>query len=167
MEIKTITDVCWYDTAGPQAVQVVVVRDPAGEWRDGALRCTDVTLAAAEVITGYCRRWSVAVAFADAKQMLGFQDPQVWSALAVERAAPMAWFVATLVVCWYAAAGQYGRQAQRHRPWYKGKETPTFADMLATCRLQLWQGWLRGESGSGADGQEKLAWLLEYIATSN
>jgi hypothetical protein len=167
LEIKTISDVCWYDTAGPQAVQVVVVRDPAGVWRDEALICTDVTLSAAEVITGYCRRWSVEVAFADAKQLLGFHDPQVWSALAVERAAPMAWFVATLVVCWYAEAGQYGRQAQRHQPWYKDKETPTFADMLATCRLQLWQGWLRGESGSGADGEEKLAWLLEYIATSN
>jgi len=41
----------------------------------------------------------------------------------------MAWFVATLVVCWYVESGQYGPQAQRHRPWYKDKETPTFADV--------------------------------------
>ena len=107
------------------------------------------------------------VAFCDAKQLLGFHDPQVWSELAVERAAPMAWFVATLVVCWYAESGQYGTQAQRHRPWYKDKETPTFADMLATCRLQLWQAWLKAESASGADAEEKLGWLLEYVATSN
>ena len=167
LEVKTITGLCWYDTAGPRAVQLVLVRDPRGEWRDEALICTDVRLSAAEVITGYCRRWSVEVAFWDAKQLLGFHDPRVWSEWAVERAAPMAWFVATLVVCWYAESGQYGPQAQRHRPWYKGKETPTFADMLAACRLQLWQAWLKAESASGADGEEKLGWLLEYVATSN
>ena len=166
LEVKTITGVCWYDTAGPKAVQVVLVRDPAGEWRNEALVCTEVTLSAAEVITGYCRRWSVEVAFCDAKQLLGFHDPQVWSRLAVERASPMAWFVATLVVCWYAESGRYGSQAQRHRPWYKDKETPTFADMLATCRLQLWQAWLQSESASGTDAEDKLGWLLEYVATS-
>ncbi|HWG47208.1 MAG TPA: transposase [Gemmataceae bacterium] len=167
LEIKTIRGVCWYDTAGPKAVQVILVRDPAGQWRDEALVCTDVRLSATEILTGYCRRWSVEVAFADAKQLLGFHDPQVWSTLAVGRAAPMAWFVATLVVCWYGESGQYGPQAERHRPWYKDKETPTFADMLAACRLQLGQAWLKAESGSRADQEDKLAWLLEYVATSN
>ena len=167
LEIKKITGVCWYAAAGPQAVQVVLVHDPLGQWRDEALVCTDVTLSAAAVITGYCRRWSVEVAFCDAKQLLGFHDPQVWCALAVERAAPMAWFVGTLVVCWYAESGQYGPQAQRHRPWYKAKETPSFADMLAACRLQLWQAWLQAESASGADVEDKLGWLVEYVATSN
>jgi DDE superfamily endonuclease len=167
LEIKTITGVCWYDSAGPQAVQVVLVHDPLGQWRDEALLCTDITLSAAEVITGYCRRWSAEVAFGDAKQLLGFHDPHVWCAASVTRAAPMAWFVGTLVVCWYAQAGRDGSQAQRHRPWYRDKPTPTFADMLAACRLQLWQAWLKAESGSGADAEAKLAWLLEYVATSN
>jgi hypothetical protein len=89
------------------------------------------------------------------------------SLLAVERAAPMAWFVGALVMCWYAESGRYGPQAQRHRPWYKDKETPTFADMLAACRIQLWQAWLKAESASRADVQERLRWLLEYVATSN
>lgn len=167
LEIKTITGVCWYDSAGPQAVQVVLVHDPLGPWRDEALLCTDITLSAAEVITGYCRRWSVEVAFGDAKQLLGFHDPHVWCAASVTRAAPMAWFVGTLVVGWYAQAGRDGSQAQRHRPWYRDKPTPTFADMLAACRLPLWQAWLKAESGSGADAEAKLAWLLEYVATSN
>jgi len=167
LEIKVITGICWYTTAGPQAVQVVLVHDPLGHWRDEALVCTDVTLSAAEVITGYCRRWSVEVAFCDSKQLLGLHDPQVWCPASVERAAPMAWFVGTLVVCWYAMAGQHGPQAQRRRPWYKHKPTPTFADMLAACRLQLWQEWLKTESGSKADSEAKLAWLLEYVATSS
>jgi hypothetical protein len=166
LAVQVVTGVCWYATAGPQAVQVVLVQDPAGQWRDEALVCTDVTLPAVEVITGYCRRWSVEVAFCDAKQLLGFHDPQVWCAASVERAAPMAWFVGTLVVCWYVMAGREGPQAQRHRPWYQHKPTPTFADMLATCRLQLWQEWLVDQSGSPADAEEKRAWLLEYMATS-
>jgi hypothetical protein len=167
LEVKTISSVCWYATAGPQAVHVVLVHDPLGQWRDEALVCTDVTLSAAEVITGYCRRWSVEVAFCDAKQLLGFHDPQVWCVASVERAAPMAWFVGTLVVCWYAQAGRYGSQAQRHRPWYKDKQTPTFADMLAACRLQLWQAWLQSESGLEGVTGDKLGWLLEYVATSH
>ena len=165
LEVKVVTGLCWYAAAGPQAVQVVLVRDPTGEWRDEALVCTDVTLSAAAVITGYCRRWSVEVAFCDAKQSLGFHDPQVWCAASVQRAAPMAWFVGTLVVVWYAAWGRDGTQAYRHRPWYRHKPWPTFADMLAACRLQLWQRCL-ADTGSAAEYEEKLTWLLEYIATS-
>jgi hypothetical protein len=108
----------------------------------------------------------VEVAFCEAKQQLGFHDPQVWSKSSVERAAPMAWFVGTLIVVWYSLAGREGKQAARHRPWYTEKETPTFADMLAACRVQLWENWLNAESASPADRQEKLDWLLEYIATS-
>jgi len=166
LEVKVIRSVCWYSAAGSAAVQVVLVRDPKGQWRNEALVCTDVTLSAREMITGYCRRWSVEVAFCDAKQQLGFHDPQVWRETSVERAAPMAWFVGTLIVVWYSLAGGEGKQAERHRPWYTTKETPTFADMLAACRLQLWENWLNTGSASPADRQEKLDWLLEYIATS-
>jgi DDE superfamily endonuclease len=166
LEVKVIQQVCWYTAAGSAAVQLVLVRDPKGEWRNEALVCTDVSLSAREIITGYCRRWSVEVAFCEAKQLLGFHDPQVWSESSVERAAPMAWFVGTLIVVWYSGGGHEGKQAQRHRPWYKNKETPTFADMLAACRLQLWENWLNTESALPADREEKLSWLLEYIATS-
>ena len=166
LEVKVMTGACWYTVAGAAAVQVVLVRDPTGEWRNEALVCTDVTLSPVEVITGYCRRWSVEVAFCDAKQLLGFHDPQVWCAASVQRAAPMAWFVGAVIVWWYAVAGHAGNQAQRHRPWYQNKETPTFADMLAACRMQLWQHWLRAEDSSPADREAKLSWLLEYVATS-
>jgi hypothetical protein len=166
LEVKVITGLCWYAAAGSAAVQVVLVRDPKGEWRDEALVCTDVSLSAVEVITGYCRRWSVEVAFCDAKQMLGFHDPQVWCPASVQRAAPMAWFVGTMVVVWYAWSGREGEQAYRHRPWYKHKPTPTFADMLAACRLQLWQHWME-ESCPAVGYEEKLAWFLEYVATSS
>jgi hypothetical protein len=152
--------------AGVKPVRVVLVRDPKGRWRDEALVSTDPTLPYWLIVSGYCRRWSVEVAFCDAKQRLGFHDPQVWSAPAVERATPMAWLVGTVVVLWYAESGRAGPRARRQGSWYRHKSSLTFADMLASCRLQLWQNWLRqgGAADAGLEGQ--WAWLLEYIATT-
>lgn len=164
--VKVIRDVCWYHAAGSPAVQVVLVRDPSGKWRDEALVCTDLSLSAEEVIAGYCRRWSVEVAFADAKQQLGFHDAQVWCEKSVERAAPMSWFVGSLIVLWYALSGRAGSQAERERPWYRNKPSPTFADMLSACRLQHWEQWLESNSAGKAELPENWVWLINYIATA-
>lgn len=107
--------------------------------------------------------WRIEVAYCDGKQILGFHDPMVWTAQSVQRAHPMAWFVGSLVVLWYAQTGQHEPPAQRHRPWYKDKVSPTFADLLACCRLHLWRNWLQSEPGHT---EENLDWLLEYLATA-
>jgi hypothetical protein len=81
----------------------------------------------------------------------------------------MSWFVGSLIVLWYAVAGHAGDGAQRERPWYKNKETPTMADMLAACRYQMWESWINeanAETAPAARREEKLTWLLNYIATS-
>jgi hypothetical protein len=163
LQVKVLQPCCWYNSAGQRQLQVVLVRDPDKQWRDESLLCSDLELSAEEVIVGYLRRWSVEVAYCDSKQMLGFHDPMVWTAKSVERAHPMAWFVGSLVVLWYAQTGQHERQAQRHRPWYEDKVTPTFADMLSCCRLHLWRNWLHSDPGQI---DEKLTWLLEYLATA-
>ena len=163
LRVKVIGPCCWYRSAGPLPLLVVLVSDPEGAWRDEALLCGDVGLSAEEVIVGYLRRWSVEVAYADGKQLLGFHGPMVRTAASVRRAHPMAWFVGGLVVLWYATLGRQGEQARRHRPWYKNKPEPSMADMLACCRLHLWSAWLRQEPQKH---QEKLDWLLEYVATA-
>jgi hypothetical protein len=163
LQVKVVGPCCWYASVGQAALQVVLVRDPEGTWRDEALLSTALDLSVQEVIVGYVRRWSVEVAYADAKQMLGFHDPMVWCAASVERAHPLAWFAGSLVVLWYAEVGQHEPAAKRERPWYKHKVEPTFADMLACCRLHLWSHWLTKEP---AKAEERLAWLLEYVATA-
>jgi len=163
LQVKLLGPCCWYRSAGQTPLHVVLVRDPEGKWRDEALLCSDLALSAEEAIVGYLRRWSVEVAYCEAKQLLGFHDPMVWSAKSVERAHPMAWFVGSLVVLWYATVGREEKQAERHRPWYKNKVEPTMADMLACCRLHLWSGWLASEPEKR---EEKLDWLLEYLATA-
>ena len=95
------------------------------------------TATAAFVITGYCRRWSVELAFFDSKQFLGLHEPRVHSARSVERAHPMAWFVGSLTILWYCVKGHEGSQVVRERRWYTSKVTPTFTDMLGALRLQM------------------------------
>lgn len=164
LKVKVLGPCCWYACAGQRLLQVVLVRDPDKKWRDEALMSTDLGLAAEQVILGYMKRWSVEVAYCDAKQMLGFHDPMVRTEKSVQRAHPMAWFTGVLVVLWYARTGIDEEQANRHRPWYKNKVSPTFADMLACLRLTSWSEWLDKEPGKR---EEKLTWLVEYVATAN
>jgi hypothetical protein len=163
LRVKVLGPCCWYASVGPTPLRVVLVRDPDGKWRDEALLSTDLGLSVEEVIAGYLRRWSVEVAYGDAKPLLGFHEPMVWCAASVQRAHPMAWFVGSLVVLWYATAGRQEPAARRQRPWYRDKVEPTFADMLGCCRLHLWSNWL---AGGGPEAVGKRAWLLEYLATA-
>ena len=79
--------------------------------------------------------------------------------LSVQRATPMAWFVGTLVVCWYVEAGQQGEQAQRHRPWYAHKETPHVCGHAGGVPLAAVTGMGTGREwcGSGPRGEFGLA----------
>jgi DDE superfamily endonuclease len=164
LRVQVVRDVLWYHGAGTEPVTVVLVRDLTGAWRDAALLATSRDVAAEFVVTGYCRRWSVEVAFFDSKQFLGLHQPRVWCARSVERAHPMAWFVLSLTVLWYAVAGKGGRQVQRERPWYRGQKGPTFADMLGALRLQLWQGRITGTSGVGEETPEVLGMLINWLS---
>lgn len=143
---------------------MVLARDLTGGWRDTALVATDPKVTAAFVIAGYARRWSIEVAFRDSKQFLGLHDPQVWCERSVERAHPMAWFVQTLTVLWYADAGHAGPQVTRTRPWYRGKVGPTFADMLAALRLQLWTERIKAMSGDEPTQPDIAKYLLHWLA---
>jgi DDE superfamily endonuclease len=164
LQVKVVRGVCWYPSAGPRQVQLVLVRDPAGKWRDELLLSTDVGLSAQEVILGYLKRWSVEVAYCESKQLLGLHDPMVWTELAVQRAHPLAWFVGGLALLWYARYGLDEEQAHWERPWYARKAAPTFADMLASLRLHLWQGAYNGAPQD--ERNDWLDWLFHYIATA-
>ncbi len=61
----------WYGVFGPEAVQVVLVRDKSKTGYDIALATTDLEASAAQVIERYASRWSIEVAIEDAKQLGG------------------------------------------------------------------------------------------------
>jgi hypothetical protein len=64
----------------------------------------------AKLIIETCsERWPLEVTFHEAKGKLGFEDPQNRTEHAVERAAPMALWLYSLVVIWYVRTGQHFR----------------------------------------------------------
>ncbi len=164
LRVQVVRDVLWYTGCGVDPVVVVLIRDPLGQWRDEVLVATDPTVSTAFVIRGYCRRWSIELAFFDSKQYLGLHDPRVWSERSVERAHPMAWFVGTLTVLWYAIHGHAGAQVVKDRPWYGPRVVPTFSDMLGALRLQMWRYRVYGPSGIEVPSPECVEMLLQKLS---
>jgi len=130
----------WYVALRDQPVRIVMVRDPAGRRRDEAFFCTDVDVRASFILQSYARRWTLEVTFRDAKQHLGFEDPQNQTARAVQRTAPIAFLVYDLVLLWSASRAAAGTDpAWLRRPWDPYKAAPSFRDLLVNLRRETWR----------------------------
>lgn len=125
----------WYNSAGPRPLCIVVVRDPSGRRKDDCFFSTDLSLSPTAILQRFAWRWPLEVAFYNAKQFLGLEDPQNRTPKAVQRTAPLALYLHDLVILWFAEHGRFDAQAYRRtHPWYLQKQTPSFADMLACLR---------------------------------
>ena len=130
----------WYVALRDQPVRIVAVRDPAGRRRDEAFFSTDISVRPSFILESYAHRWTLEVAFHDAKQYLGFEDPQNQTAKAVQRTAPMAFLVYDLVLLWSAIRVQAGEEARwLRRPWDPHKSQPSFRDLLISLRREAWR----------------------------
>jgi len=128
----------WYTALRAQPVQIVLVRDPTGKRRDEAFFCTNPAAEARFILEAYARRWCLEVTFHDAKQFLGFTDPQCQTPRAVQRTAPFALLVYDLVLLWFAEHAHAATSSVWPvRPWYRHKTAPSFVDMLAALRGAL------------------------------
>ena len=140
-------------------LRVAAVEPLSGGRQSQAFYSTRHDASAEQVIGWYARRWSVEVAFHDSKQHLGFQEPQGWSRRAVERTAPVAMLLYSLVVLWFAREG-HCRYQPLDSPWYVSKAEPSFADMLATLRRQSVRQKVSSLALRGP-GSRKIKQLLE------
>jgi hypothetical protein len=163
LRVQALRGVLWYTGCKEQRVAVVLLRDPSGSWRDEALLCTDVTMAVGEIVSGYCRRWSIEVTFHDSKQYLGLQDARVWCEPSVARAHPMGLFCVSLAVLWYARYGQGLPEVRRARPWYTAVGL-TFTAMLGKLRLAIWGKRISEGMGAPALDTHPLENLLHALA---
>lgn len=125
----------WYGSAGPRPVRVVAVEPLSTGRKPQAFYSTVTDASPEQVVTWYARRWAVEVAFQETKGHLGFEEPQGWTRRAVERTAPTAMFLYSLIVVWFAEEG-HQHVSFPERPWFPGKDRASFADMLRTLRLQ-------------------------------
>lgn len=140
----------WYSVFGPRAVRVVIVREPAdAEGYRIALITTDIEAAVAEIVAHYADRWSIEVAFQDAKQTVGVGEARNRVGPAVERTVPFGLLCQSLAVAWYALNADPTADVDRRRreaPWYSQKRDPSMLDILAALRREL----IRAEFRQGA-----------------
>ena len=148
-----------------RALRIVAVEALVGGRGMEAFYSTVVDATAEEVLTWYSMRWSVEVTFHDSKQHLGFEDPQGWTERAVQRTAPMALLIYTVIVHWYALHGRH-HESLAIMPWYTRKSHASFADMLATLkRVSLRQRITAiGLSGRGSRKTQELLEKLVNLA---
>lgn len=140
---------------------VVAVEALVGGRGREAFYSTCVTATAEQVLQWYAMRWSVEVTFREAKQHLGFEEPQGWTRSAVERTAPLAMLLYSLIVYWYSLEGhRYHRCVER--PWYTSRRHESFADMLATLRCCSLRESISAWAPAGP-GSQKLTRLLEKV----
>ena len=123
----------YYKSGGARLLTIVLTRDLEGKRPDQMFYCTNLDWTARQILSTYACRWAIECTFEACKQFLGMEDPANRLPLAVERTAPMALFLYTIVVVWFH---QIGHRFLRFpwRPWYQRKQEPSFADLLTTLR---------------------------------
>jgi hypothetical protein len=128
----------WPRAWGGTPVRAVALRDRReADQIDMVVIASDPRLPAERILGLYALRWSIEVAFRDAKQHVGVGEAQNRTRPAVERTAPFAFLCLTLAVLWYSLAGGAEEDVARRRrlaPWDRGKRHPSVQDMLVALR---------------------------------
>jgi hypothetical protein len=123
----------YYKAGGSRLLSIVLTRDQLGKRPEQMFYCTNLTWDVRQILATYAYRWAIECTFENCKQYLGLEDPANRVRLAVSRTAPMALFLYSMIVVWFQTLGHRLVQFP-HRPWYKKKKEPSFADMLTTLR---------------------------------
>jgi hypothetical protein len=155
--------VLWYETC-PEPVLMVVARDPDGVDDDLYLVTSDIDSDPAEVVTLYGDRWAIEETFRNLKQYLGTEDPQCWVGPGPERVVALAGWLYSAAWGWFLEHWDVGLAYWPERPWYPGKQVPSFADALAALRRQLWTARVFETTTPGEVNPEILSDLLEVLA---
>jgi SRSO17 transposase len=132
LAVKTI-QALYYKSGGDRLLTIVLVRDLKGGRPDQMFYCTKLDWDARQVLSTYACRWAIECTFENCKQLMGLGEQANRVPKAIERTAPMAFFLYSIVVVWFH---RVGHQFVRFpiRPWYPRKQEPSFADMLTTLR---------------------------------
>lgn len=108
----------WYSVARGRLLRLVAVSPLREGRKEEAFFSTCLEALAPQILIWFSRRWPLEVTFHEAKGYLGFEEPQGWSRQAVERTAPLALLLYSVVVLWFAQEGHVHVQFPC-RPWYR------------------------------------------------
>ncbi len=130
----------WYTPFGSQVVQLVMVREPDHTGYGVALVSTDQQATAQEIVERYASRWSIEIAFEEAKQIVGVGEARNRTERAVRRTVPFGFACQSLLWLWYATslhADAVVADRRMRAPWYRTKEAPATLDLLITAQRVL------------------------------
>lgn len=162
LAVKTRTGL--YYTAGKERLlKFVLVRDNTGKRPLSIFYCTLLDWNVRQILSTYASRWSIEVTFENGKQMLGFEDPANRLPKAVQRTAPMAMLLVSLITLWYHQHGHLHVQFPR-RPWYRKKKEPSFGDMLTTLRRLSWTELWQRAVGNESRTKEIFTQMTEFVS---
>jgi hypothetical protein len=162
LQVK-VMQALYYKAGKDRLLTLVLTRDTTGKRPDALFYCTLLTWDVRTILSTYASRWALEVTFENSKQFLGLEDPANRLPKAVQRTAPMALVLYSLVVLWFERGGQE-LVSFPERPWYKKKQEPSFADMLTALRRQSWLEKLAQLAPPGSP-HEKLAAELAELAS--
>jgi len=137
----------WYRVCRDVPIRLVIVRDPAGKEKDDFFFCTEARVSEAQIVQRYYDRWAAEEAILESKQHMGFESAQGWCSKTVNRQAPLAMILLSLVKVWYARCALLEPSLLPEvMPWYSQKRQPSFVDMLSALRTVLWHDRISGNS---------------------
>jgi hypothetical protein len=162
LKVKTIRAL-YYKAGKGRLLTIVLARDTVGGRPDQMFYCTRTDWDARAILSHYAARWSVEVMHFNAKQMMGLEDPSNRTELAVRRTAPVGLALYGLTLVWFHRDG-HRSLSYPDRPWYPGKEEPSYADILAALRRESWRGQFAGVDWEGDARETPLAQLVEFVS---
>ena len=113
---------------------------------------TDPNATAEDIIARYAARWSLEVAFFDAKNIIGVGEARNRVKKAVERTVPFTLYCQSVITLWYtinANPTENVAERRRNAPWYPHKKNPSTIDMLTALRRAI----ITHELTPGSPGQ--------------
>jgi len=147
----------WYHVCRAEPIRLVIVRDPRGREKDDFFFSTDANTPDAEIVQRYYDRWGVEESILEGKQQMGFESTRGWCSRTVNRQAPLAMVLVTLVKAWYAkVAAEEPALAPERTPWQPTKTRASFLDMLSALRRPLWRHRISPNSRFSAHVQEMI-----------
>lgn len=139
-------------------VRWVHVEDAQGTHRPEVLMSTDPAMRPAEIVGLYTARWPLETTFQETRAQLGLETPRQRCERSVLRTTPMLLGLFTLVTLLYLRLPKRRRRTEPRQlasPWWPTKQVPTFADVLADVRCELWRGLLNPTPVPGSRSRMK------------
>lgn len=136
IQINTGTAV-WFHSGMPVVpLRWVIVRDPKGRFDTQALLCTNPTATPIQIVEWFIQRWQMEVTHREVREHLGVETQRQWSDKAIARTTPFLFGLFSIITILVHRCPQ--SIWLRKVAWYD-KPRPTFSDVIATVRYELWR----------------------------